>query len=121
MYSINSYTTLILDKCFDFKTCTMTSTYLYKVCISNKSILLSLVACVEFSYISVTISLIILLKNLCGDVELSRNIKQPESYVIGAANGVRLQRYSGLDTGVELERFHSNSCNKYNKNNVYMV
>ena len=48
MYSINSYTTLILDKCFDFKTCTMTSTYM--VCMSNKSILLSLVACVEFSY-----------------------------------------------------------------------
>ena len=26
-------------------------------------------------------------------------------YFIGAANGVRLQRYSGLDTGVVLERF----------------
>ena len=71
------------------------------VCMSNKSILLSLVACVELSYyISVTISPIILLKNLCGDVGLPRNIKQAKSYFIGAANGVRLQRYSGSDTGV---------------------
>ena len=64
------------------------------------------VACVELSYY---ISPIILLRNLCGDVGLSSNIKQTKSYFIGAANGVRLQRYSGLDTGVELERFHSNS------------
>ena len=42
------------------------------VCMSNKSILLSLVANVEFSYyMSVTVSPIILLKNLCGDVGLS--------------------------------------------------
>ena len=80
------------------------------VCMSNKSILLSLVAGVQFSYyISVTISPITLFKNLCGDVGLSSNIKQTKSYFIGTANGVRLQRYSGLDTGVELERFHSNS------------
>ena len=79
------------------------------VCTSNKSILLSLVACIEFSYnLSVTVSPIILFKNLCGDVGLSSNIKQTKSYFIGAANSVRLQRYSGLDTGVELERFHSN-------------
>ena len=80
------------------------------VCMSNKSILLSLVAYVEFSYyISVTISPIILLKHLCGDVGLSSNIKQTKSYFIGTANGVRLQRYSGLDMDFELERFHSDS------------
>ena len=90
------------------------------VCMNNKSILLSLVACVEFSYynISVTISPIILLKNLCGDVGLSSNIKQTKSYFIGTANGVRLQRYSGLDMGIELERFHSDSFKKYNNNNA---
>ena len=89
------------------------------LCMSNKSILLSLVACVEFSYyISVTISPpIILLKNLCGDVGLSSNIKQTKFYFIGA----RLQECSGLDMGVELERFHSNSFKKYNKNNAYIV
>ena len=91
------------------------------VCMNNISILLSLVACVEFSYyISVTISPISLLNNLCGDVGSSSNIKQTESYFIGVANGVRLQRYSGLDAGVELDRFHSNSFKKYNKNNAYM-
>ena len=59
-----------------------------------------------------------LLKKLCADVGLSSNIKQTTSYFIGAASGVRLQRYSGLDTGVELERFHSNSLMyNYNKNN----
>ena len=62
-----------------------------------------------------------LLKKLCGDVGLSSNIKQTKSYFIGAANGVRLQRFSGLDAGVELERFHSNSFNEYNKNNAYIV
>ena len=56
-----------------------------------------------------------------GDVGLSRNIKQTKSYFNGTANGVRLQRYSGLDMGVELERFHSNSFKNYNKNNAYMV
>ena len=72
------------------------------VCMSNNSILLSLVVCVEFSfYISVIISPIILLKNLCGDDGLSSNIKQTKSYFIGAVNGVRLQRYSGLGTGVK--------------------
>ena len=91
------------------------------VCMSNKSILLSLVACVEFSYyISVTVSPLILFKNLCGDVRLSRRIKQTKSYFIGkTTNGVRLQIYSGLDMSVELERFHSNSFKIYNKNNVY--
>ena len=91
------------------------------VCMSNKSILLNLVACVEFSYyISVTASPIILLKNLCGDVGPSSKTK---SYFIGAANSVRLQIYSGLDTGVELEKFHSNyvALKKYNKNNAYSM
>ena len=47
------------------------------VCMSNKSILFSLVAGVQFSYyVSVTISPITLFKNLCGDVGLSSNIKQ---------------------------------------------
>ena len=83
------------------------------VCLSNKSILLSLVASVEFSYhISVTVSPITLLKILCGDVGLSSNIKQTKYYFIGVANDVRLHRYSGLDTGVELERFHSNNFKK---------
>ena len=83
------------------------------VCMSNKLILLSLVASVEFSYyISVTVSPISLLNNLCGDAGLSSNIKQTKSYFIGAANGVKLQRYSGLDTGVEIERFQSNSIKK---------
>ena len=54
-----------------------------------------------------------LLKKLCGDVRLLSNVKQTKSYFIGAANSVRLQRLSGLDAGVELERFHSNSFNKY--------
>ena len=40
---------------------------------------------------------ILLLKKLCGDVGLSSNIKQTKSYFIGAENGARLQRYSGLD------------------------
>ena len=47
------------------------------------------------------------------------SIKQTKPYFISAANSVRLQRYPGLDTGVELERFHSNSIN--NKNNAYIV
>ena len=45
-----------------------------------------------------------LLKKLCGDVGLSSNIEQTKSYFIGAANDVRLHRFSGLDAGVELER-----------------
>ena len=91
------------------------------VCMSNKSILLSLVACVEFSYyISVTVSPIILLKNCVGmlDYQAISN-RQSLISLVQPANGVRLQRYSGLDTGVELERLHSNSFKKYNKNNAY--
>ena len=102
MYNINSHTTdyLILDKINVMILNLYHNQYLYMVCMSNKSILLSLVAGVEFSYhISVTVSPITLLKNLCGDVS---NIKQTKYYFIGAANGVSLQRYSGLDTGVEL-------------------
>ena len=82
---------------------------------SNKSILPSLVACVEVSYYILGYNLVIthyVCVGMC-------NIKQTKPYFIGAANGVRLQRCSGLDTGVELERFHSNSIN--NKNNVYTV
>ena len=47
------------------------------------------------------------------------NIKQAKFYFIGVANDVRLYRYSGLDTRVELERFHSSSIN--NKNNAYII
>ena len=96
----------------------MNGTYIW-VCMSNISILLSLVAGVEFSY-HIRITHYFAQKPVW-DVGLSSNIKQTNSYFIGAVNGVRLQRCSGLDTGVELERFYSNSFKKYNKNNAYIV
>ena len=73
-----------------------------------KSISLSLVACVEFSYyISVTVSPA--QKPVWGYWIIKQYQKQTKYYFISAANGVRLHKCSGLDTGVELERFHSNS------------
>ena len=89
------------------------------VYMSNKSILLGLVACVEFPIIY--------------QLHFAQQpawgcwiIKQYQTEKVlfhwcSKLNGVRLQRYSGLDTGIELEKFHSNSFKKYNKNNAYIV